>query len=153
MNRIRRFVKLLAATALVLMLAAPAMPQDKSTKAAKPGASVTTVSSPVSTPASVSPMAANNKTGGPPAPPAKGGPKTRGENRHVLVAHNHQWAMDVYLNKTQIATVGPWVDVSFWCEPGSILYSQAVFQDGSTIKWGPQVVPMGDGVYTWTLTP
>jgi hypothetical protein len=91
-----------------------------------------------------------------PAPPKKGGAKTRGYLDCWVTADNYTpWWIDIYIDGTYRGQVAPWgggtVDAG---SGGTTVYGRAVFTSGAVKTWGPrqfQCSPNGD--FTWRLDP
>jgi hypothetical protein len=89
-----------------------------------------------------------------PAPPKKGGPRTRGVLCGVHVDNRTPYYIDVFVDGEFADTVTPWGDVYSYAYAGiTNLYARADFEDGSYKWWGPSDVNCRrDTVFTWTLT-
>ncbi len=94
-----------------------------------------------------------------PAPPAKGGPKTRGAGQplfcEVHVDNRTDLFIKVYIDGTYRGMMDKWGDLFDYTISGRTqLYARADFTDGSYKYWGPSVVNCpDDGTYTWRLHP
>lgn len=88
------------------------------------------------------------------APTAKGGKKTRAKAEGVLHIDNRtQWKIRIYVDGDYQGTVGPFGDMLRRADPESYkVEGVALFDDGSTLTWGPTScrVPSG-GEYTLKL--
>ena len=88
-----------------------------------------------------------------PAPPKKGGEKSRGPSCYLDVDNHTQWTIRVYVDGVNVGVVSPWGDARGNYFSGQhIFYGVAYFTDGSKLTWGPQSVNC-DGPYTWSLYP
>jgi hypothetical protein len=89
-----------------------------------------------------------------PAPPQKGGAKTRGLFDCYVTADNYtSWWIDIYVDGTYRGQVSPWgagtVNAGIG---GTTLYGRAEFNDGSVKTWGPrQFLCTSDGRFNWRL--
>src|SRR2546427_662757 len=98
--------------------------------------------------------AKNDPANEPPAPPKKGGAKTRGFFDCWVTADNYTpWWIDIYVDGTYRGQVAPWGAGTVNAGAGSTtLYGRAVFDSGSVRNWGPrQFHCSSDGVFTWRL--
>ncbi|HEY7568332.1 MAG TPA: hypothetical protein VH762_12215 [Gemmatimonadaceae bacterium] len=99
-------------------------------------------------------LPANHANATMPAPPAKGGPKTRGATTGVLHVDNRTlWVIRIYVDGDYVGTVSPYGD-SYGYYGCSVrrLYARAVFDDGSYYSWGPSSRDVCDN-FTWRLNP
>ena len=82
--------------------------------------------------------AKNDPANEPPAPPKKGGAKTRGFFDCWVTADNYTpWWIDVYVDGTYRGQVASWGSGMVNVGAGSIaLYACAVFDNGSVRNWG-----------------
>jgi hypothetical protein len=97
---------------------------------------------------------ANSRTARIPAPPRKGGAKTRGEQAGELHVDNRtDLIIRIYVDGDYVGTVGPWGDVygEYSCRTHT-LYARAYFTDGSYSTWGPTTANLCED-YTWRLWP
>lgn len=90
-----------------------------------------------------------------PAPPRKGGAKTRGAPVATLhVDNSTPLYVDIYVDGDYRGTLAPWGD---WYADGQcnayVLYAVARFDDGSKVTWGPTTTASGCTDQTWTLKP
>lgn len=87
-----------------------------------------------------------------PAPPAKGGAKTRGTSPEQLHVDNRtSWYVRIYVDGDYVGTVEPWGDSYGWGSCADhVYYARAVFDDGSVRVWGPVKDNLCTGT-TWTL--
>lgn len=87
-----------------------------------------------------------------PAPPNKGGERSKGQSSCMVVVDNRTgFYVDIYVDGTFRGTVGPWGDSYCYTGAGSTrLYGVATFGDGSRLTWGPSTVTCY-GRYTWQL--
>ncbi len=93
----------------------------------------------------------NDPAATPPAPPEKGGKKTRGHRCYLTVDNNTGWKIQIYVNGEYVGLVSPWGTASGYQSIKTFtLYGVALFTDGSKYTWGPRVVNCGDS-YTWHL--
>ncbi|MBI4861052.1 MAG: hypothetical protein HY815_12470 [Candidatus Riflebacteria bacterium] len=90
-----------------------------------------------------------------PAPPDKGGEKTRGLWAKLHVDNRTPWFVKIYTQKEYDGTIRPYGDGYIRYSPGRVtLYARADFTDGSVKTWGPRYVLMEAGeVTTWSLYP
>lgn len=90
----------------------------------------------------------------PPAPPNKGGEKSRGVGAcAVFVDNSTGYYIRIYVDGTYRGTISPWGDDYTYTGAGPTrLYAVAVFEDGSRLTWGPRVVDCYSS-YSWRLTP
>jgi hypothetical protein len=98
----------------------------------------------------------NDAAKAPPAPPSKGGAKTRGIFDCWVTANNYTpWWVDIYVDGTYRGQVAPWGAGTVNAGAGgTALYGRAVFTDGSYKSWGPrQFACTSDGQFTWRLDP
>jgi hypothetical protein len=98
--------------------------------------------------------AKNDPANEPPAPPKKGGAKTRGFfDCWVTVDNYTPWWVDVYVDRTYRGQVGPWGAGTVNAGAGGTnLYGRAVFDNGSVKSWGPrQFHCSSDGEFSWRL--
>ena len=83
----------------------------------------------------------NTLTGGPAAPPDKGGKKTRGAGGYTTIDNWTPWYIKVYANGDYMGTLGPWEKK--WTYTGDQcpnLYARADFDDGTWKFWGPSQI-------------
>jgi hypothetical protein len=88
-----------------------------------------------------------------PAPPSKGGAKTRGAMSGTLHVDNRtSWIIRIYVDGDYRGTLAPYGD---WFANGScesfVMYAEARFNDGSTTSWGPVTTNASCGDQKWTL--
>ncbi len=87
------------------------------------------------------------------APPDKGGPKTRSAACHIHIDNRTKWYIDIYTDGDYRGQVSPYGDSTGYVGCGSTtFYGKALFDDGSSKTWGPQVFYV-DGNFTWHLWP
>jgi len=87
-----------------------------------------------------------------PAPPDKGGPKTRGSYCLVDVDNRTPYYISVYTDGNYRGQVSPYGDLVGYVGCGNTrLYGKATFTDGSVQTFGPSVYYV-DGKFTWSLT-
>ncbi len=87
-----------------------------------------------------------------PAPPKKGGARAKGAGACAVVVDNRTaYLIRIYVDGTYRGTISPWGDAYCYTGSGATkLYAVALFDDGSRLTWGPNVVNCGD-TYTWRL--
>jgi len=86
------------------------------------------------------------------APPEKGGPKTRQAACRVHIDNRTPWYISIYTDGNYRGQVSPYGDSYGWVGCGNTnLYGRAVFTDGSSRSWGPNVYYI-DGTFQWLLT-
>lgn len=91
-----------------------------------------------------------------PAPPSKGGPKTRGLNGtcNIHVDNRTPYYITFYFDGQPAGALGPWGDLMPNITPGvAEIYAKAVFTNGTVLTFGPRDLRCGGGDLTWTLTP
>jgi hypothetical protein len=90
----------------------------------------------------------------PPAPPAKGGEKTRGYLCGIVLDNWTPWYVGFYIDGDAWGTAGPWGAASGVAFAGTTrVYARATFTDGSSLSWGPQIFNCRrDEVYHWKIT-
>lgn len=91
----------------------------------------------------------------PPAPPEKGGEKTRARSDCYVSFDNWTpYLIKAYVNGVRVGTVPPWGTASGY-QPGGtvILYGKAEFVDGTIMTWGPDSIYCINAGYRWQLTP
>ena len=98
----------------------------------------------------------NNAKATPPAPPEKGGPKSRGAGPYRCGVHvdNHTpWIIRTYVDGDYVGSVNRYGDIAGITGNGpTTVYGVAVFDDGSTRTWGPHLFNCSaGGIYTWRL--
>jgi len=88
-----------------------------------------------------------------PAPPSKTKGATRGDRDCTVKVDNWKgYYIRVYMNGDYMGTVGPWSAGTISLTTGlAELEGYAVFDDGSTLKFGPSSFSCSEGSYTWTL--
>ena len=95
----------------------------------------------------------NPTTGGPPAPPDKGGDKSRGAYCQIHVDNHTPLWIKIYVDGYYAGTMPPWGDLyPTAISGGTQLYGRADFVDGTWRFWGPYHFDC-DEVYTWRLSP
>jgi len=125
------------------------MESDKATQA-EAGATDTNVKTETAT---------NSKTGQTaPAPPDKGGEKGKGLGPgYVEVIFNNYspWYVQCFVDGNYRGTIAPWGALNFPTGNGATLvYARAVFDDGSSYRWGPRQFNYYSGYqYQWRLEP
>jgi len=98
--------------------------------------------------------AKNDPAKEPPAPPDKGGAKTRGYLDCWVSVNNYTpWWVDVYVDGTYRGQASPWgAGVVNAGSGGTALYAAATFTDGSVRSWGPRrFLCSPDGRFSWRL--
>ena len=91
-----------------------------------------------------------------PAPPKKGGPKSRGLNGtcNIHVDNRTPYYITFYFDGQPEGALGPWGDLMPNITQGvAEIYAKAVFTDGSVLTFGPRDLRCTGGDFTWTLTP
>ena len=90
-------------------------------------------------------------------PASKGGPRAKGPyDCHLHVDNHTALYVDFYFNGAPAGSMGPWGDLYPQITEGhASLYARAVFNDGSSVTFGPRdyVCTGDDNRYTWTLNP
>jgi hypothetical protein len=85
-----------------------------------------------------------------PAPPEKGGEKTRGGSCIFKMDNATPWKIKLFIDGDYVALLPPWGDAtSTYNTGGHAVYLVASFTDGSKITWGPESMACG---VTWRLT-
>jgi hypothetical protein len=86
------------------------------------------------------------------APPKKGGARAKGaQSCAVIVDNRTPFLIRIYVDGTYRGTISPWGDAYCYTGSGATkLYAVAMFDDGSRLTWGPNVVSCGTS-YTWRL--
>jgi len=89
-----------------------------------------------------------------PAPPSKGGAKTRGAVSGTLHVDNRtSWVIRIYVDGDYVGVVGRYGDsYGYYGCADRTLYARAYFEDGTWIAWGPVRRDLCDN-YTWELDP
>lgn len=89
-----------------------------------------------------------------PAPAAKGGEKSKGQDACAVVIDNRSaWYIRIYVDGTYRGTIAPWGDSYCYTGAGETqLYAVATFTTGEKYTWGPRTVGCF-GRYTWQLFP
>jgi hypothetical protein len=101
-------------------------------------------------------VAKNSPGNEPPAPPQKGGARSRGPLDCWLTIDNWSpWWIDVYIDGTYRGEVSPFgkgtVNAGFG---GTMLYARANFTDATFRAWGPrQFLCSSNGQFNWRLDP
>lgn len=95
----------------------------------------------------------NKKDDNTPAPPRKGGPKSRGARVGTLHVDNRTpWYIKIYVDGDYRGTLAPYGD---WYADGGCddysLYAVALFDDGSSRNWGPVHTNSSCGDQVWHL--
>src|SRR5262249_19139155 len=86
-----------------------------------------------------------------PAPPSKGGDKSRGVYCTVHIDNHTAYYVRIYVDGIYSGTVPPWGDIYPTAISGATrLYARAVFEDGSYFSWGPRTFDCED-YHTWQL--
>ncbi len=94
----------------------------------------------------------NNPNAATPAPPDKGGEKTRGYCR-LHVDNQTPWIIWIYVDGYYVGAASTWGDAyGTYSEGAHKFYAVAEFDDGSRLTFGPRDVGFCGGPYTWTLT-
>lgn len=91
-----------------------------------------------------------------PAPPSKGGPKSRGLNGtcNIHVDNRTPYYITFYFDGNPAGALGPWGDLMPNITQGvAEIYAKAVFTNGSVLTFGPRDLRCTGGDFTWTLTP
>ena len=101
----------------------------------------------------------NNSTNSPDtkiAPPErKGGPKAKGPwgTCTLHIDNRTGFIVQFYFNGTLDGLIGPWGDLYPSITQGNAqLYARAVFDDGSSLAFGPREYHCSGGDFTWSLT-
>jgi hypothetical protein len=97
--------------------------------------------------------AANPKGAMVPAPPKKGGVRTRGGAASCALHVDNRTALfvDLYTNGDYRGTIEPWGDMEGFVACGStVFYARADLDNGTYIPWGPDTVYVS-GPFLWTL--
>lgn len=93
----------------------------------------------------------NPTSGGPPAPPNKGGDKSRGRYCVIHIDNHTRLWIRVFIDGNYMGTVPPWGDIYPITLSGPTrLYARADYDDGTYSYWGPRTVVCED-TYTWQL--
>lgn len=89
-----------------------------------------------------------------PAPPHKGGAKTRGAMTGTLHVDNRTpWIIRIYVDGDYVGNVDRYGDsYGYYGCSVRTLYARALFTDGSTLSWGPSRRDLCDDA-TWELDP
>jgi hypothetical protein len=89
----------------------------------------------------------------PPAPPSKGGEKTRGILCGVVLDNWTPWYVAFYVDGVAWGVAAPWGEASGMAFAGGTrVYARATFVDGTYVYWGPQVFSCArDEVYRWKI--
>jgi hypothetical protein len=99
----------------------------------------------------------NTKADDRPAPPEKGGEKSRGGLARLHIDNRSKWFLRIYTQRSYDGTISPWGDgyVNFRGAPGTVtLYVKAVFDDGTFFSWGPKQYMLVPGeVHTVRIKP
>jgi hypothetical protein len=88
-----------------------------------------------------------------PAPPHKGGAKSRGADACLVTIDNRtsSW-IEIYADKRYIGTVSSWGDMTVYVY-GKTLYARSLFTEAAW-TWGPRALGCEPGgSFTWTLKP
>ena len=91
-----------------------------------------------------------------PAPPSKGGPKSRGLNGtcNIHVDNRTPYYITFYFDGVPAGALGPWGDLLPNITPGvAEIYAKAVFTNGTSMTFGPRDLRCTGGDFVWTLTP
>ncbi len=97
---------------------------------------------------------ANDASKETPAPPHKGGAKSRGPSDCWVKYNNYTpWWIECYADGRYAGTVAPWGDFTANVGAGvTTLYARARFTGGSVSTWGPRVFACeSDGYFTWNV--
>lgn len=86
------------------------------------------------------------------APPKKGGARAKGAGTCAVIVDNRTpFLIRIYVDGTYRGTISAWGDAYCYTGSGATkLYAVAMFDDGSRLTWGPNLVNCGD-TYTWRL--
>jgi hypothetical protein len=89
-----------------------------------------------------------------PAPPDKGGEKTRQVLCGVVLDNWTPWLVRFYVDGSYWGTAGRWGVARGAAFAGTTtVYARAAFTDGSYLSWGPQIFNCRGGqVYRWKIT-
>jgi hypothetical protein len=89
-----------------------------------------------------------------PAPPSKGGAKTRGAMSGTLHVDNRTpWIIRIYVDGDYVGNVSRYGDsYGYYGCSVRTLYARALFTDGSSLSWGPSRRDLCDDA-TWELDP
>jgi hypothetical protein len=87
-----------------------------------------------------------------PAPPSKGGEKTRGAYCAIVFDNYTPWYIKCYVDGSFRGVVGPYSDLSlsFICGETRV-YARADFEGGGYRYWGPRIFYASSGAYRWRL--
>ncbi|MEW6129174.1 MAG: hypothetical protein AB1757_19195 [Acidobacteriota bacterium] len=87
-----------------------------------------------------------------PAPPKKGGARSKGAGTCAVFVDNRTgFYIRIYVDGSYRGTLSPWGDAYCYTGSGATkLYAVAIFDDGSRFTWGPNAVNCLDS-YTWRL--
>ena len=88
-----------------------------------------------------------------PAPPGKGGEKSRGLVCGIVLDNYTQWYVQFYVDGLYWGAAGPYGEVSGLAFAGGTkVYARADFIDGTWLYWGPQVFNCRrDEIYRWKV--
>jgi hypothetical protein len=93
-----------------------------------------------------------NPEAAPPAPPEKGGEKTRG-GCYLTVDNHTSWKIQIFVNGNYVGLVSPWGTANGYQSASNFrVYAVATFTNGDELTWGPRVVSCS-GSYKWNLWP
>jgi hypothetical protein len=81
-----------------------------------------------------------------PAPPQKGGQKTRGAGCFVTFDNWTPWYVDVYVDGEGVGTVGPWGDGGIFTDDNPVLYARS-----DSHYWGPYTAKCVNALFTFEL--
>jgi hypothetical protein len=88
----------------------------------------------------------------PPAPPEKGGEKTRG-GCYLTVDNHTSWKIQIFVNGNYVGMVSAWGTADGYQSASNFrVYAVADFTNGDQMTWGPRVVSCR-GSYKWNLWP
>lgn len=138
-----------ALVTLAVLISIPLAAQSVSTSGVKGSSSA-------NDPHIKSDAANNSETQKIPAPPSKGGPKSRGLNGtcNIKIDNRTPYYITFYFNGQPAGALGPWGDLFPNITPGSAeLYARAVFTNGSVLTFGPRDLRCAGGDLIWTLNP
>lgn len=87
-----------------------------------------------------------------PAPPDKGGEKSRGGVCQIHFDNQTQWKIQIYVDGAYQGLLGPYADAQQWySSTAGTLYGRADFTDGSALSWGPQRAVCRGGAFHFQL--
>jgi hypothetical protein len=97
--------------------------------------------------------ALNDPTAVVPAPPGKGGAKSRGVACGIVLDNWTQWYVQFYVDSLYWGAAGPYGEVTGLAFSGPTkVYARADFTDGTWLYWGPQVFNCRhDEIYRWKV--